>query len=99
MGKELIVFASKNGVISDIKESDKLVLFNMDTGEREVINNPLLKGFSQLEEFFEERDPSVLFVSEIDEELEYLIEENGVHVKKYPSRKIDEVIRELFIRG
>ncbi len=99
MGKELVVFASRRGFIGGVDDSEELVLFNMDTGEKEVIANPYKKGFMYLEEFFEERDPSILFVDRIDEELQYMVEENGVHVVIYPSKSIDEAIHELFVRG
>ncbi len=98
MGRELIVFATRNGVLSSLEDADELVLYNMDTGERSVVGNPYREGYSRLEEFFEERDPSIMIVSGISEEDAFLAEENGVHVISHRPTRIDELIDELFLK-
>ncbi len=99
MGKELVAFASRKGRLTSLKDADSLILYNMDTHNKEEIANPLRKGMGRLEEFFEEKDPSVLFVTSIDEETEYIVEENGVHVIKAGKKSISDLIDELFITG
>ncbi len=99
MGKELVAFASRGGKLTSLRNADTLVLYDMDTGSREEVVNPYKKGVNELEEFFEERDPSILFVTSIDEETEFIVEENGVHVVRAREKLIDELIDELFITG
>lgn len=97
MGKELVVFAVRGDVLSGLEEADELLLYNMDTHEKTRIENPYRGGINRLEEFFEEMDPSIMYVSGIGEELKLLVEENGVKVIVHPRTLVKDLIQELFV--
>ncbi len=97
MGKELVVFAVKDDVLASLEEAEELLLYNMDTGEATRIQNPYRKGVNMLEEFFEDMDPSIMYVSSMGEELRLLVEENGVKVIIHPRISVKDLISELFI--
>ncbi len=97
MGKELVVFAVKDDALASLEEAEELLLYNMDTGEATRIRNPYKRGVNMLEEFFEDMDPSIMYVSSMGEELRFLVEENGVKVIIHPRISVKDLISELFI--
>ncbi len=97
MGNNIILFATRKGkTVTMLEKADTLIVYDMNTGEKTQKENPLPYGLSRLEELFEEIDPSIIIVSDMDEELEYLVEENGVKVIKIGEKELDELIDYLF---
>lgn len=97
MSNNVILFATRKGkTVTTLEKADTLIVYDMDTGEKTQKENPLHYGLSSLEELFEEIDPSIIIVSDMDEELEYLVEENGIKVIKIGEKELDELTRYLF---
>lgn len=99
MGNNIIIITiNDKGYIVPIDKASRIAIYDADKHIIiEEVNNPYRNGFWVLEELFDKYDPTVLITSEISEELAYDIEENGVKIYTVESRKINDVLYEIFL--
>ncbi len=97
--KGYTVFILKKGDnVGSLKDSKEILVLNIDNGESTIIDNKYSdKGIDFLEELFDEYDPSLIFISNIDDETRFNIEENGVKVIETGHRDIRGLREELFL--
>lgn len=94
-----IVFIMKKGDnVGKLEDSNEILVLNIDNGSMTTIDNKYnAGGIDFLEDLFDDYDPSLMFVSDIDDETMFKIEENGVKVIKTGNRNIDSLREELFL--
>jgi len=94
-----IVFIMKKGKnVGKLEDSNEILVLNIDNGSTVTIDNKYsARGIDFLEDLFDDYDPSLMFVSDIDDETMFKIEENGVKVIKTGDRDIEGLREELFL--
>lgn len=99
MGNNIVMITINNdGYVTSLDRASKIAVYDADKHVViEELNNPYKDGFWILEEVFDKYDPAIIITGEISEELAYDIEENGVKVYVVKPRRINDLIRELFL--
>jgi len=89
----IVKWDGKKYLITDIDRGDKVLLVDLDTNSKKVLEKPT--RIDDLEDFLEKHNPVVLVCKSISRELRLAIEETGVKVISNVGGNVNDFLKEI----
>ena len=89
----IVKWDGKKYLITDIDRGDKVLLVDLDTNSKKVLEKPT--RIDDLEDFLEKHNPAVLVCKSINRELRLAIEEIGVKVISNVGGNVNDFLKEI----
>ena len=88
-----VVETSNGFLVTSFDDADKLVVIDLDSGDRIVLDKP--RSLDELELFIERYDPVILFCKSISSDYELFISEHGVKVISGVGGYLDRILHKV----
>ena len=89
----IVKWDGKKYLITDIDRGDKVLLVDLDTNSKNVLEKPM--RIDDLEDFLEKHNLAVLVCKSISRELRLAIEETGVKVISNVGSNVNDFLKEI----